>query len=66
MGTKIVKGYWKCEYCGTYDIDGLIDNCPNCGKQKSHNIKDYMKSGGELSLGYPTDACEGRQGSASS
>ena len=45
MGTKIVKGYWKCEYCGTYDIDGLIDNCPNCGKQKSHNIKHYMKPG---------------------
>lgn len=43
--SKIVKGYWKCNYCGTKDIDGLIDICPNCGKQKSHNVKYYMKEG---------------------
>ena len=42
---RIVKGYWKCDYCGTYDIDGLIDTYPNCGKQKSHNVKYYMKTG---------------------
>ena len=42
---RIVKGYWRCDYCETYDIDGLVDTCPNCGKQKSHNIKYYMKTG---------------------
>ena len=42
---RIVKGYWRCDYCETYDIDGLADTCPNCGKQKSHNIKYYMKTG---------------------
>lgn len=40
---RIVKGYWACKYCGTGDIDGLTDICPNCGKQKSSDVKYYMK-----------------------
>ncbi len=40
---RIVKGYWSCSYCGTCDIDGLTDICPNCGKQKSRDVKYYMK-----------------------
>lgn len=30
MGTRVIKGYWDCIYCGTKHIDGLIDVCPNC------------------------------------
>lgn len=41
--SKIIKGYWKCKYCNTEDIDGLIDICPNCGRQKSEDVKYYMK-----------------------
>lgn len=40
--SRIVKGYWYCKYCGTKDIDGLVDTCPNCGKQKSEDVKYYM------------------------
>ncbi len=40
---KIIKGYWKCQYCGTKDIDGLADVCPNCGKRKPENTKYYLK-----------------------
>lgn len=39
---RIVKGYWDCKYCGTKKIDGLTDVCPNCGKQKSEDVKYYM------------------------
>ncbi len=39
----IVKGYWTCEVCGTKDIDGLVDVCPNCGKQKSKTVKYYLR-----------------------
>lgn len=42
---KIVKGYWDCPYCDSKGLDGLIDNCPNCGKQKPQDTKYYMKSG---------------------
>ncbi len=41
--SRIIKGYWNCKYCGTTDIDGLVDICPNCGKQKSADVKYYMK-----------------------
>lgn len=40
---RIVKGYWKCKYCNTNDIDGLVDECPNCGKRKSEDVKYYMR-----------------------
>lgn len=40
---RIIKGYWRCKYCGTEDIDGLVDRCPNCGKQKSEDVKYYLK-----------------------
>lgn len=41
--SRIIKGYWRCKYCNTNDIDGLVDICPNCGKQKSADVKYYMK-----------------------
>ena len=45
MSGRIIRGYWSCKYCGTADIDGLVDVCPNCGKQKSSDVKYYMKQG---------------------
>lgn len=42
---RIVKGYWDCPYCDSAGIDGLVDNCPNCGTQKPKTIKYYMKQG---------------------
>ena len=45
MSGRIIRGYWSCKYCGTADIDGLVDVCPNCGKQKSADVKYYMKQG---------------------
>lgn len=42
MGTRIVRGYWDCKYCGTIKVDGLKDVCPNCGKQKSEDVKYYL------------------------
>lgn len=41
---KIIRGYWKCQYCGTKDIDGLVDTCPNCWKRKPENTKYYLKN----------------------
>lgn len=41
--SRIIKGYWRCKYCGIEDIDGLVDRCPNCGKQKSEDVKYYLK-----------------------
>lgn len=43
MVDKIIRGYWSCEYCGSKDIDGLVDKCPNCGMGKPIDIKYYMK-----------------------
>lgn len=42
---RVVRAYWDCQYCGTKEIDGLTDLCPNCGKQKSKDTKCYMKAG---------------------
>lgn len=39
---RIIKGYWTCKYCNSKDLDGLIDNCPNCGKRKSDDVKYYL------------------------
>lgn len=39
---KIMRGYWDCKYCGTQHIDGLVDVCPNCGKQKSADVRYYV------------------------
>lgn len=41
---KYIRGYWDCNYCNTKAIDGLIDNCTNCGKQKPSDTKYYMLS----------------------
>lgn len=43
MSDKIVRGYWSCPYCNKTDIDGLIDECPGCGRRKPENIRYYMK-----------------------
>lgn len=39
---KIVKMYWSCPYCETADIDGLVDECPNCGRHKPENTKYHL------------------------
>jgi len=39
---KIFEGLWDCKYCGTTEIKGLNDYCPNCGKSKDINIKYYF------------------------
>ena len=41
---KYIRGYWDCNYCNTKAIDGLMDNCTNCGKQKPSDTKYYMLS----------------------
>ena len=43
MSERIVRGYWDCPYCDSKDIDGLIDDCPNCGRHKPENIKYHLK-----------------------
>lgn len=43
MSDRIVRGYWDCPYCDSTDIDGLIDNCPNCGRHKPENTKYHLK-----------------------
>lgn len=43
MADKIVRGYWDCPYCDSTDIDGLVDNCPNCGRHKPENTKYHLK-----------------------
>lgn len=44
MGDRIIRGYWKCPYCDTKDIDGLLDICPGCGVHKPETVKYYMKN----------------------
>ena len=36
---RIIRGYWTCPYCGTTNIDGLIDDCSNCARHKPEDIK---------------------------
>lgn len=43
MSERIVRGYWDCPYCDSKDIDGLVDNCPNCGRHKPENVKYHLK-----------------------
>lgn len=43
MSDRIVRGYWDCPYCDSTDIDGLVDNCPNCGRHKPENTKYHLK-----------------------
>lgn len=43
MSERIVRGYWDCPYCDSKDIDGLVDNCPNCGRHKPENTKYHLK-----------------------
>lgn len=39
---KIIRGYWDCQYCGKKKIDGLVDECPGCGKHKPEGTSYYM------------------------
>lgn len=43
MSDRIIRGYWDCPYCDSTDIDGLVDNCPNCGRHKPENVKYHLK-----------------------
>lgn len=43
MSERIIKGYWDCPYCDSKDIDGLVDDCPNCGRHKPENVKYHLK-----------------------
>lgn len=43
MADRIVRGYWDCPYCDSIDIDGLVDNCPNCGRHKPENTRYHLK-----------------------
>ena len=43
MADRIVRGYLDCPYCDSTDIDGLVDNCPNCGRHKPENTKYHLK-----------------------
>lgn len=43
MADRIVRGYWDCPYCDSTDIDGLVDNCPNCGRHKPENTKYHLR-----------------------
>lgn len=38
---RIVMGYWACPACGQYDIEGLIDVCPGCGRRKDKDMHYY-------------------------
>ncbi len=42
MEPRLIKAYWDCKYCSAKHIDGLLDVCRNCGKQKSDDVKYYM------------------------
>lgn len=64
---RILKMYWKCDWCGNKDIDGLVDVCPSCGKQKAADVKYYpiegrkeYVSGEELhAAGIAKEECDG-------
>lgn len=43
MSKRIIRGYWDCPYCGTKEIDGLLDICPKCSSGKLKDTKYYMK-----------------------
>ena len=45
MSDRIIKGYWDCPYCGRKDIDGLVDECPGCGRHTPENIHYHLKNG---------------------
>lgn len=64
--SKIIRGYWDCDNCGSKSIDGLKDECPNCGKRKPDYVKYYMLSKDDVvstqelnSAGIKEDECDG-------
>lgn len=38
----IVEGFWDCTSCGTKEISGLTDTCPNCGTVRGKDVKFYI------------------------
>lgn len=56
MGTRIIKGYWDCAYCGTKHIDGLVDVCPNCAKRKPGDVKYYIGTNNRNQMKEVTDS----------
>ncbi len=53
--SKIVRGYWDCRYCETKGIDGLAEECPNCGHGREADTKFYMKSENAAATDYVSD-----------
>lgn len=39
---RIVEGRWKCPYCGTEEILGRYQSCPNCGRQRDKDFKPTL------------------------
>jgi hypothetical protein len=63
---EILRGFWDCEWCDTNKIDGLVDKCPNCGKQKSDTVKYYIDETSDvlskeelLAAGISEEECDG-------
>ena len=56
MAGRVIRGYWDCPQCGTKGIDGLKDECPNCGAGKDKSVRFYMKSVEEVSEEELTEA----------
>lgn len=50
MSHRIIKGYWDCKYCNSKRLDGLVDKCPNCGKQKSDDVEYYMDENSKVEV----------------
>lgn len=65
---KIIRGYWSCNACNSKDLDGLIDECPNCGRRKPQDIRYYIKQGSTDELteeelnnaGISVEECDGK------
>ena len=43
--SKLVMGYWDCPYCRTKGIEGINQECPNCGATRDRGTKFYIKQG---------------------
>ena len=36
--SKIVMGYWDCQYCGSVKIKGTLKTCPCCNQTNMSDI----------------------------
>lgn len=41
--SKIIMGYWDCQYCGAKGNRGDARECPACGHPRDESVKFYMK-----------------------